>query len=783
MLCSICKELPAVIFISIGEKMTRPKGICIRCARQMTIESIYDLMKTYRPTDSEITTIGNKFFTMISEVNLQELQEGIEELGITAAFPLPKGLFSDSPKEEKKISEKTKKNPRKKYVELYCDNLTKKAKNGKIDKIVGRDTEIERVVQILCRRSKNNPCLTGEPGVGKTAIAEGLALRIVSGNVPFKLREAEIYLLDLTALVAGTQFRGQFESRIKGLIDEIKNDENIILFIDEMHNLVGVGDSEGSMTAANILKPALSRKEIQIIGATTFKEFRKYIEKDSALERRFQQVKILEPSVSKTKELLSQIKYYYENYHRVIVPEHLVERIVVASQCYITGRFLPDKAIDLLDESCACAALSNKILEKYDEINEGINKLISRSDTLKDELKKITADESDEKAHILKIKNRRDIETGKITNKEEEVNNIKDRISEIEDEIEKLKGESNRIKSEALSREVTESDVSKVIELWTGVPASKIERSEFEKLRMLGEHLKKSIKGQDNAIKIICSAIKRNRTGTNPKMLPTSFLFVGSTGVGKTELAKILADELFDTRDSLIRLGMSEFMEKHAVSRIMGSPPGYVGFDEAGQITEKIRQKPYSVLLIDEIEKAHPDILNIFLQILDEGMLTDAQGRLVSFRNSIIIMTSNMNDKSLGSIGFDKNKNKTDKEKILKSLSEFLKPELLGRISEIVLFNDLNKNDLIEIAKISLDKFKEHLMEKNIRFSYSEKALKALVEKIKDTKNGARSIKDIIRKEVEDKLADTIVEKGSFDIGDTILNASPELCLLSSKKR
>ena len=619
---------------------------------------------------------------------------------------------------------------------MYCDNLTKKARENKLDAIIGRENEISRVIQILSRRTKNNPCLTGEPGVGKTAIAEGLAIKISSGNVPIKLKNKEIYLLDLTALVAGTQFRGQFESRIKGLIDEVKNDGNIILFIDEVHNLVGTGDSEGSMSAANILKPALSRGEIQVIGATTFKEYRKYIEKDAALERRFQQIKISEPSIKQTVSLLMGIKSYYENYHRVKVPNSLLGRIALLSERYITERYLPDKAIDLLDESCACSALGNKYLAEYDAV---FNKIKS----LKAKEEQVLSENEPNSELLQKIK--------------EEIGN------------QSLYLES--IKSKALDMPVTDEDISKVIELWTGIPATKIKEDEFEKLKNLQNNLSKKIKGQNDAIKTLCSAIMRSRTGISFKNAPPSFIFVGSTGVGKTALVKCLAEEMFDSPDNLIRLDMSEYMEKHAVSKIIGSPPGYVGYDEAGQITEKVRQHPYSIILFDEIEKAHPDIMNILLQILDEGKINDSQGRSVSFENTVIVMTSNAgSNKNMGPLGFGKNTSDLTEEKARKALAEFLRPEFLSRIDEIVVFKQLNKDVLIQIAELKLDEFVFHLKEKGINLIYEVDVPKVLVEKIDNVnKNGAREIDNLICKNIIDKLASVIISRGTFNLGQVLL--------------
>jgi ATP-dependent Clp protease ATP-binding subunit ClpA len=747
--------------------MSKPKGICKRCARKMNSDFIDGLVKDIRTPELDDMGLGGKLLAMFSSnLDVQDLQEGLESMGGAAVFPF-KGWFqepsvsrSQEPKNERNIFEKTKRNQKKKFIEMYCDVLTKKARAGKLDRVIGREEELERVIHILCRRTKNNPCLMGEPGVGKTAIAEALALRIVSGKVPLRLRGKEICLLDLTALVAGTQFRGQFEARIKGLVDEVKADGNIILFVDEVHNLVGIGDSEGSMNAANILKPALSRGEIQVIGATTFKEYRKYIEKDSALERRFQPVKVVEPSLEKATQLLNGIKEYYEIYHRVKVPENLISRIVVLSERYIMDRFLPDKAIDLLDESCAYTALANKSLENFDKINIEIEEFRAELDSL----------QSVPQA-----------QTEQNVNEDEKAKVDYERIAKVKCEIAQLTEEAQKIKPKALGGVVTEDEVARVIELWTGIPATKIAQSEFKKLEFLEEKIKGKIKGQDSAVELVCSAIRRNRTRISPKILPASFIFVGPTGVGKTELVKVLSKELFDTPDNLIRLDMSEFMEKHSVSRVIGSPPGYVGYDEAGQVTEKVRQRPYSIVLFDEIEKAHPDILNILLQVLDEGKVTDAHGRVVNFENTVIVMTSNAgSDQKVGVLGFGKNENELNKEKALKSLSEFLRPEFLSRVDEIVVFNSLRKQDLISIARLTLDEFAKHSREKGVEFTYDEKSLIVLVEKLKNDKNGARGIKNLIRKEVEDKLASLIVHSGTFDIGAVRLENENDLQVVKS---
>ncbi len=745
MLCSICKKRPAVIFISLSENESPFKGLCLRCAQKMNAETFYEFIKPDGFSSENMDKLGTQIAGIVSAVDdIQNLSDTEEAQGGGVAFlPFIKNIFSEFPfsknsdnKSGKNGQEKSKKNSRKKYLEMYCNNLTRKARENKLDVIIGRENEISRVIQILSRRTKNNPCLTGEPGVGKTAIAEGLALKISSGNVPIKLKNKEIYLLDLTALVAGTQFRGQFESRIKGLIDEVKNDGNIILFIDEVHNLVGTGDSEGSMSAANILKPALSRGEIQVIGATTFKEYRKYIEKDAALERRFQQIKVSEPSVKQTVSLLMGIKSYYEQYHRVKVPDSLLRRIAFLSERYITERFLPDKAIDLLDESCACSALGNKYLAEYDAVCNKIKSLKANKEQLLSEA---------------------------------ELNS--ELLQKIKEEITNQSLYLESIKNKALDMPVTDEDISKVIELWTGIPATKIKKDEFEKLKNLKLNLSKKIKGQDEAIQTLCSAIMRSRTGINFKNAPPSFIFVGSTGVGKTALVKCLAEEMFDSPDNLIRLDMSEYMEKHAVSKIIGSPPGYVGYDEAGQITEKVRQNPYSIILFDEIEKAHPDIMNILLQILDEGKINDSQGRNVSFENTVIVMTSNAgSNKNIGPLGFGKNESELTEEKARKALSEFLRPEFLSRVDSIVVFRKLSKDILIQIAELKLNELVSHLKEKGINLVYEDRVSNSIVSKIDNIdKNGARGIEKLIGKEIIDKLAEVIISRSTLNLDQILL--------------
>ena len=613
---------------------------------------------------------------------------------------------------------------KRKYLNMYCTNLTGKAKNGELDAIIGRDNEIARVIQILSRRTKNNPCLIGEPGVGKTAIAEGLSIRIAQGNVPARLKKKEIHLLDLTALVAGTQFRGQFESRIKGLVDEVKADGNIILFIDEVHNLVGTGDAEGSMNAANILKPALSRGEIQVIGATTFTEYRKYIEKDTALERRFQPVTVVEPSVDDTIGVLLGIKSYYENYHRVQLSDDIIKRAVVLSERYITDRFLPDKAIDLMDESCACAALRNASMAEYDTARFELEKL-------KEQEEQMTADGAEP-----------DYE----------------KLAETRCEIARLEEKTKSLEQDALHSSVTEEDLAHVIELWTGIPASRIQESELKKLADLEGKLNSKVIGQKEAVEAVAAAIRRSKVQISPRRRPASFIFVGPTGVGKTELVKVLSHELFDTPDALIRLDMSEFMEKHSVSRIIGSPPGYVGYDEAGQMTEKVRRKPYSVVLFDEIEKAHPDVMNILLQILDEGKITDAHGRVVNFENTIIVMTSNAgSERKESALGFAKNAADVTRDKTMKALSEFLRPEFLSRVDEIIIFHELTGTDFQAIARLMIDEYVDSLQERNIMLKYDDTVLSWLADHAIGGKSGARDLRNLIRKKIEDQIAALLV--------------------------
>ncbi len=744
MMCCKCHERPAVMFIQKVENgKTTSEGYCLKCALELNIGPIKQMMQSMGITDEDVDAITEQFGNMFPASS----EDGSFEEGGVPTLPFLQGLMGDmnghgeneeltvpeSPEEEKSESRaerrrrNKKKDPKKrKCLNTYCTDLTKKAREGQLDNIIGRDKEIYRAMQILCRRSKNNPCLIGEPGVGKTAIAEGIALKIASGQVPAKLANKEIHLLDLTALVAGTQFRGQFESRIKSLIQEVKDDGNIILFIDEVHNLVGTGDAEGSMNAANILKPALSRGEIQVIGATTFTEYRKHIEKDTALERRFQPVKVDEPSIDETVTVLMGIKSYYENYHRVRISDELVRKTVVLSERYITDRFLPDKAIDLLDESCTCANLRNKAISDY-EIGER-------------RLEDLKLDEED----LSMPKENEPIDY-------EAVANIKSEIVKCENELEELK-----IKAE--DNAVTEEDIAKVIELWTGIPAHKVIESDIKRLSNLENQLKAKIIGQDEAVEAVSKAIRRSRVQISTKRHPASFIFVGPTGVGKTELVKQLSKLLFDTPETLIRLDMSEFMEKHSVSRIIGSPPGYVGYDEAGQLTEKVRRKPYSILLFDEIEKAHPDVMNILLQILDEGRITDAQGRTVNFENTVIIMTSNAgSEKKANALGFGKDKSEATKEKVMKALSDFLRPEFIGRVDEVVVFNELSEDNYVKIADLLLNELVEPLADKGIRLTWNDEVCAYLGKKATGGARGARELRNVIRREVEDEIANIII--------------------------
>ena len=756
MICSKCKKRPAVIFVSRveGEKTTQ-EGFCIKCATELNIGPIKQMMQNMGITEDDIEAVSEQFGDIMD--NMDDFQ-----LGGAGTMPFMQNLFGgntpvaqgdnaptedieteEEPEKEDKKGSKKKKNKHKtkrKFLGSYCTDLTAKAREGKIDRIIGRETEIYRVTQILCRRTKNNPCLIGEPGVGKTAIAEGLALKIASGDVPARIADKEIHLLDLTSLVAGTQFRGQFESRIKGLVDEVKEEGNIILFIDEVHNLVGTGDAEGSMNAANILKPALSRGQIQVIGATTFNEYRKHIEKDAALERRFQPVKVEEPSVADCYKMLLGIKEYYEDFHKVKISDSLVYRAVLLSERYINDRFLPDKAIDLLDEACTCANLRNVAISDYQKLTAKIADLNEREE----ELLNVTDD------------NGPDYEA----------------ISMLKAEKMAIEKEAANVKIKADDNDVTEEDVAKVINLWTGIPTSKIIENDMRKLSNLESKLKARIIGQDEAVEVLAAAIRRSRVQISAVRKPASFIFVGPTGVGKTELVKQLANELFETPETLIRLDMSEFMEKHSVSRLIGSPPGYVGYDEAGQLTEKVRRKPYSVVLFDEIEKAHPDVLNILLQILDEGKTNDAQGRTVSFENTVIIMTSNAGSHvTENALGFNRDKNQASKDKAMKALKEFLRPEFLGRVDEIVVFNTLGKEELIKISAILIEEFRQPLKDKGIELVLGDGVCEIVAEKSEDGGRGARDIRRTIRKNIEDKVANILIDNAGALINEITVSA------------
>ena len=755
MLCVRCKKRPAIVFVQkleAGE--AKSEGYCLSCARELGIKPVDDIMKQFGISDQDLEAMEERFAGMMENGDMdpaammqqlgmmapQDDADGDEAPdddtdeggdgdftpGGNATFPF--GIFGGRRKAEeapeKEAKSKNDRGKKRKFLDNYCENLTRKARDGKLDRIVGRDREIYRTVQILSRRQKNNPCLVGEAGVGKTAIAEGIALHIAEGNVPARLRDKEIYLLDLTSLVAGTQFRGQFESRVKGLIGEVKAAGNVILFIDEIHNITGAGDSEGAMNAANILKPALSRGEIQVIGATTFAEYRKYIEKDQALERRFQPVKIEEPSIDDATAVIAGIRQYYEAYHHVKVSEAIVRSTVTLSERYITDRFLPDKAIDLLDEACACCSL------RHPEITEWV------------ENEQHLAGLKEQEAEQEQAKEGPDYE----------------KLAQIKSEIIRLEAELPAQREAVDGIQVTMEDVAKVIELWTGIPAAKVKETEYTKLAHLEENLNRVIIGQPEAVHLVANAVKRSRADISARRRPASFIFVGPTGVGKTELVKQLALQLFDTVDPLIRLDMSEFMEKHTVSRLIGSPPGYVGYDEAGQLTEKVRRKPYSVVLFDEIEKAHPDVMNLLLQILDEGKINDAQGRTVNFENTVICMTSNAGsgDKT-GETGFNRTIAQMSRDKSIKALGEFLRPEFMSRVDEIVTFAPLSPESLKRIAALMLGEYKEPLAAKGIGLSWTEAALALLCEKAKGGKFGARDLRRVIRKEVEDAIAGKII--------------------------
>ncbi len=731
-LCSKCKKRPAVVFISdSANRSASPQGLCLVCAKELGIKPIDDMLTKMNISDEEIEQMSDQFMEIMS---LNENEEDTLAMGTAPAFPFLNNIFGSVPNQPNDSQNDSKaandsKQPRKKQrsLEAYCTNLNAKAKSGKMDIVVGRQSEIERAVQILSRRQKNNPCLIGEPGVGKTAIAEGLAMMIADGTAPARLLDKEIYLLDLTALVAGTQFRGQFEGRVKNLIEDIKTAGNVILFIDEVHNLVGAGDSaEGSMNAANILKPALSRGEIQVIGATTFKEYRKYIEKDAALERRFQPIVVEEPSIAESETILLGVKGYYEGFHNVKVSDELAKKIVRLSERYVNDRFLPDKAIDLLDEACACAGLANKAANELFEVNKKI-----KAASIELEESEAQVDQPDyEKIATLKFN------------------------------LDKYRKQAESLYTPAADYEVTEKDVAKVIELWTGIPAAKVQESDLKKLSSLNGEIKKRIIGQDIAADTVTAAVRRTRVQTTPHRRPASFIFVGPTGVGKTELVKVLSEQLFSTPETMIRIDMSEYMEKHAVSRLIGSPPGYVGYEEAGQLTEKVRRKPYSVILFDEIEKAHPDVLNVLLQIFDDGRITDAQGRVVNFENTIIIMTSNAgSEQKENAVGFENDAAKLSADKAKKALSEFLRPEFLGRIDEIVVFSPLSMDSLVKIARLMVSDLAEVMKEKGIELTVSDSVCEKIAELSVGAKAGARELRNQIRKNIEDKVADILINE------------------------
>ena len=732
LMCTRCHKRPAVIFMSRMENgQMVNEGLCLQCAKELGIPQVKDLIDRMGISDEDIEAMSNQIMEMMGD------EDGFEPGG-AMPFPMMNMFGGPLQEEEEHLSAEVedtdagesdtpvqeKKRRKMKYLDSYCENLNDKVRQGKVDRIIGRESEIYRVMQILNRRTKNNPCLIGEPGVGKTAIAEGIAQRLVEGKVPPSLLDKEIWLLDLTALVAGTQFRGQFESRVKGLVEDVKKAGNVILFIDEIHSLVGAGDAEGSMNAANILKPALSRGEIQVIGATTFDEYRSHIEKDAALERRFQPVTVNEPSIEDSVQVLEGIKQYYESYHHVKISDEIVRRCVVMAERYITDRYLPDKAIDLMDEASSCCNMENKKLIEYSELSRKLEQLDQQE-----------------------------------TEMQQAENVDYEKLAELRSERLRLKDQAEAVEQEALSAEVTVDHVAKVIELWTGIPASKIKETELAKVAGLAEALKKKVIGQDEAVDLVAAAIRRSRVQISPRRRPASFIFVGPTGVGKTELVKVLASELFDTTDPLIRLDMSEYMEKHSVSKIVGSPPGYVGYDEAGQLTEKVRRKPYSVVLFDEIEKAHPDVLNILLQILDEGRITDSHGRTVSFENTVIVMTSNAGSNVRSSaMGFNRTAEEAEKNRVMNALSEFLRPEFLGRVDEIVVFRALDENDYTRIAGLLLDEIKGPMQEKGILFGYDEDAARLIARKSFGDRSGGRAIRRTIRREVEDRIAELLVE-------------------------
>ena len=765
-LCSRCKKNVAVVFISrMNEKNEMVnEGLCLKCAAQLGLPQVEDMMKRMGITPEDLENINSEMMQAFGGAEeLNDLPDGgeeddDEESGKTATFPFLNRLFNNNPPAEQprdggasgpqQQPAGRKKDQKRKFLDNYCINLSQRARDGKLDAVIGREQEIERVVQILNRRQKNNPCLIGEPGVGKTAIAEGLAQRIVSGDVPFKLRQKEVYLLDLTALVAGTQFRGQFESRMKGLIEEIRKAGNVILVIDEVHNIVGAGDAEGSMNAANILKPALSRGEIQVIGATTFNEYRKHIEKDTALESRFQPVTVNEPNIEDTLKILQGIAHYYEQFHGVSIPQGVLRQAVLLSERYITDRYLPDKAIDLIDEACSDKNLHDPDINRRMELERDLENLTFERESL------MSAQPADGQEFT-----------------QEELDRRYERIAQLRSQELRVSGELDAIRAKGMPQ-LTMENIARVIEMWTKIPASKIKEEEFKRLAELDQRLRAHVVGQDEAIAAVSAAIRRNRVGISPKHKPVSFIFVGPTGVGKTELVKQLADDLFNAPESLIRLDMSEFMEKHSVSRIVGSPPGYVGYDEAGQLTEKIRRKPYSVVLFDEIEKAHPDVLNVLLQILDDGQITDAHGRRVNFENTVIVMTSNAgsDNKSAGAVGFGGSADDQGKERTMKALRDFLRPEFLNRVDEIVCFHHLSRENFAGIARIMLEELRASLADKGYTFTYDDALVDYLAEKSYSLTYGARNLRRLIQKELEDPMAARIID--SFENPVTQISAT-----------
>ncbi|MBE6687021.1 MAG: ATP-dependent Clp protease ATP-binding subunit [Ruminococcaceae bacterium] len=757
-LCSRCHKRMAVVFIThlVDGKQVN-EGICIKCAKELGIAPVNDIIEKMGLGEEDLERMEMEMEDMLESGSLEEVPEGDDSISRTPPIDFKKIFGSAMPPQKpdgqkgasKGSRHEKSKDPEKKFLGLYCLDLTERARQGKLDNIIGRDRELARLTQILCRRQKNNPCLIGEPGVGKTAIAEALAQKIVAGEVPFKLKEKEVHLVDMTALVAGTQFRGQFESRMKGLINEVKALGNVILVIDEVHSIVGAGDSEGSMNAANILKPALSRGEIQVIGATTLTEYRKYIEKDSALERRFQPIIVDEPSSEDTVKILLGIKRYYESFHAIKIPNEIIRRAVYLSERYITERYLPDKAIDLLDEAAAYVALNNPVVGRYQELKKSVSDTAKRRSELEAQTEKLT-DEKKREEHYKLIADLR--------------------VKELND-VEEM----NSIAGAAEAVTVTTDDLAHVIEVWTGVPASNITEHEFGRIDKLAERLCTRIVGQDEAVDSVARAIKRSRAGISYKRKPVSFIFAGPTGVGKTELVKTLASDLFDSPETLIRLDMSEFMEKHSVSRIIGSPPGYVGYDDAGQLTEKIRRKPYSVVLFDEIEKAHPDVLNVLLQILDDGRITDAQGRTVSFENAIIVMTTNAGSNlNTNAAGFSGNFDERNADKTMKALSEFLRPEFINRVDSVITFRSLDEKDFVSIARIMLDDLMGILRDREIDASYTDEAARFVAEKSYSRKFGARNMRRFIETNIEDVLAEQIISSYEKDIKAVTVDKRPE---------